>query len=118
MGKPVKIIDLAQDMINLSGLSGDSIKICFTGLRPGEKLHEELFYSYEKVGPTIFQKIGSVAPVDLDCERFWQELERFLKERSSMEEQALRQRLFSLASSFVTSEKAQSAKTTLRAIKN
>lgn len=118
MGKPVKIFNLAQDMINLSGLSDDSIEICFTGLRPGEKLHEELFYPYEKVSPTIFPKIVSLAPVDLDGERFWQELEGFLKEHTSMQEQALRQRLFSLASSFVNLEKAQSAKTELRAIKN
>ena len=48
MGKPVKIIDLAKKMISLSSLSQNEIKINITGLKEGEKLSEELFYSYEK----------------------------------------------------------------------
>ncbi len=50
MGTPVKIVDLAQQLIRLKGLEPDQdIKIKFTGLRPGEKLHEEIFYSAESV---------------------------------------------------------------------
>jgi FlaA1/EpsC-like NDP-sugar epimerase len=58
MGKPVKIIDLAKKMINLSGLEiGKDIEIVFTGLRPGEKLFEELLNDQENTMPTHHPQI-------------------------------------------------------------
>ncbi len=58
MGKPVKIIDLASNMIRLSGfIPNEDIKIEFTGLRPGEKLYEELLADKENTQPTHHQKI-------------------------------------------------------------
>jgi FlaA1/EpsC-like NDP-sugar epimerase len=58
MGKPVKILDLANNMIRLSGFRPDvDIKIEFTGLRPGEKLYEELLADKENTQPTHHQKI-------------------------------------------------------------
>jgi FlaA1/EpsC-like NDP-sugar epimerase len=58
MGEPVKIADLARDLIELSGLEvGRDIEIVFTGLRPGEKLFEELFISGEIYARTAHQKI-------------------------------------------------------------
>jgi FlaA1/EpsC-like NDP-sugar epimerase len=58
MGQPVKIVDLANNMIRLSGLEpGKDIKIEFTGLRPGEKLYEELLLDKEIIIPTHHQKI-------------------------------------------------------------
>lgn len=63
MGKPVRIADLAFSMIRLSGLEPDKdIKIVYTGLRPGEKLYEELLYDKEKGQPTHHPKI-SIAKV-------------------------------------------------------
>ena len=58
MGKPVKIVDLARDLIQLSGLRPDEdIEIEFTGLRPGEKLFEELSHQGENIAPTKHAKI-------------------------------------------------------------
>jgi FlaA1/EpsC-like NDP-sugar epimerase len=58
MGEPIKILFLAEQMIKLSGKALDrDVSIVYTGLRPGEKLHEELFYSSEKLLPTQHNKI-------------------------------------------------------------
>ena len=57
MGDPVKISDLARDMIRLSGLNDEDIRIEFTGLRPGEKLFEELLSDSERTLPTPHPKL-------------------------------------------------------------
>ena len=57
MGEPVKIVDLARDMIKLSGFQEDEIGIKFSGLRPGEKLYEELIADGEHLVPTKHQKV-------------------------------------------------------------
>ncbi|MDX2207534.1 MAG: nucleoside-diphosphate sugar epimerase/dehydratase [Gemmatimonadales bacterium] len=58
MGNPVKIVDLATDLIRLSGLEvGKDIEIRFSGMRPGEKLYEELFFNPESATPTAHPKI-------------------------------------------------------------
>jgi FlaA1/EpsC-like NDP-sugar epimerase len=67
MGEPVKIVDLAQQMIRLAGLRVDrDIEIEFTGLRPGEKLHEELFHPAEPLMPTANPAIRLAAPRTAD----------------------------------------------------
>ncbi len=57
MGEPVKIAELAKDMIRLSGFQQDEIKISYTGLRPGEKLYEELLADDELTQPTPHSKL-------------------------------------------------------------
>jgi FlaA1/EpsC-like NDP-sugar epimerase len=57
MGESVKIVDLARDLISLSGLGEDDIEIVFTGLRPGEKLYEELYFDDEQRLPTSHPKV-------------------------------------------------------------
>jgi FlaA1/EpsC-like NDP-sugar epimerase len=78
MGEPVRIIDLAETMIRLSGLEPErDIAIEIVGARPGEKLHEELFNPYERPQPTPVQKILRAArdPVDVGwVERTFDEL--------------------------------------------
>ena len=62
MGDPVKIVDLAREMIRLSGLADDEIRIEFTGLRPGEKLYEELLADSESTRPTPHVKLRVARP--------------------------------------------------------
>jgi len=65
MGQPVRIIDLANNMIELSGLKpGKDIKVVYTGLRPGEKLHEDLRNESEDALPTTNEKIMVLTGVE------------------------------------------------------
>ncbi|MEY2365309.1 nucleoside-diphosphate sugar epimerase/dehydratase [Lysinibacillus capsici] len=59
MGQPVKIVDLAKQLINLSGFSEDEIEITYTGIREGEKIHEELFYEFEERYSKVHPKINA-----------------------------------------------------------
>jgi FlaA1/EpsC-like NDP-sugar epimerase len=68
MGDPVSIVELAKNMIRLSGKEpGRDIAIEFTGVRPGEKLHEELWGDGETVGPTLHPKILAVTRPSVDA---------------------------------------------------
>ncbi|MFN0087466.1 MAG: polysaccharide biosynthesis protein [Blastocatellia bacterium] len=70
MGEPVKVVDLARDMIRLSGLTlGEDIDLEFTGLRPGEKLREELLIAEEGARTTRHEKIFVAPPLQYDFAR-------------------------------------------------
>lgn len=78
MGKPVKILDLAKNLIRLSGFEPDKdIKIKFTGLRPGEKLYEELLMDEEGLKSTAHSKIFIGKPGEYDFEKLKKELYAF-----------------------------------------
>jgi FlaA1/EpsC-like NDP-sugar epimerase len=57
MGDPVRVLDLARDLIRLSGLGEEEVEVRFTGMRPGEKLYEELFFNEENASPTEHGKV-------------------------------------------------------------
>jgi hypothetical protein len=76
MGEPVRIVDLAEELIRLSGFTPyEDIDIVFTGLRPGEKLFEELLIEGEGVLPTRHEKIRVQAPLQIDLNPVMEELE-------------------------------------------
>ena len=78
MGEPVKILDLARDMIRMSGFSEEDIRIEFTGMRPGEKLYEELLADGETTQPTPHPKLR-IARADGQPEAAWLDaLERWV----------------------------------------
>ena len=77
MGKPVKILDLARDLIRLSGFKLDEeIKIAFTGMRPGEKLYEEIMTNEEGTSATKHNRIFIGKPLDIA----WKKLQLIISE--------------------------------------
>ena len=75
MGEPVKIDDMARNLIRLSGYEPDvDIPIHYTGLRPGEKLYEELLMEEEGLKETANKLIHIGRPIEMDDEKFKQQL--------------------------------------------
>ena len=90
MGEPMKIDDLARNLIKLSGYRvDDEIKIEYTGLRPGEKMYEELLMNEEGLTETANKMIYIGKPIEIDDEKFEQQLEQ-LRAASKDEESDIR----------------------------
>ena len=93
MGKPIKILDLAKDMIKLSGLHKDEIKIKFTGLRPGEKLFEELLADHELTKPTKYKKIRIAVTSKLEKKFSSKAIIMWINQTPDMDEATIKQEL-------------------------
>jgi len=77
MGEPVRIVDLAEDLIRLAGLEvGRDIEIKFTGIRPGEKLYEELLTASEGITATRNSKIFIAKPEEVDEQALMAQVEK------------------------------------------
>ena len=93
MGDPVKIVDLAKNLIKLSGNSTDDIEIVFTGIRPGEKLFEELLQANEIEEKQVYPKIYIGKTADLYIE----EIRKIITNYSTLDGTMLREQLLDLA---------------------
>lgn len=90
MGEPVKILELAENLIRLSGYKPyDEIPIRFTGLRPGEKLYEEMLMDEEGLKETANSMIHIGRPLEIDEDLFFEQLKE-LKDSSEIEDQDIR----------------------------
>ena len=112
MGEPVKIVDLAHDLIRLSGLPEHAIEITFTGIRPGEKLYEELYFDDERMLATPHPKLRAAyhRPYALaEVRRAITQLERLLGEP----DEQLRRRLREIVPEFKPTNDAAEEKAPL-----
>lgn len=105
MGEPVRIVDLAKDLVELSGLKvGRDIEIVYTGLRPGEKLHEELFTREEQRTATMYEKIFIAQSTPVDGERLYKMIDLLAQHAAQMDEAAIRRTLQELVPDFQEAE--------------
>ena len=109
MGKPVKILDLALNLIRLSGLKPyEDIDIVFTGLRPGEKLYEELLMDEEGLQSTDNELIHIGKPIDFDEELFIHHLEE-LDELSRMDSPKIKEKVMEVVPTYHMKENGKEA---------
>jgi FlaA1/EpsC-like NDP-sugar epimerase len=105
MGEPVKIVDLARDLITLSGLrAGDDIEIEFTGIRPGEKLFEELSIEGEDVSRTEHPKIGIMKKRMEDRDTILSGIAKLLRLADTSNGDTIRRTLAELVPEYAVSE--------------
>jgi len=100
MGEPVKIVDLATDLIRLCGFEpGKDIDVQFTGIRPGEKLYEEMFFHEEHAVPTNHPKLLRAKKAGIP-EGLMRRIDRLVEATDTSEEDELREMLVALVPDF------------------
>jgi FlaA1/EpsC-like NDP-sugar epimerase len=101
MGEPVKIVDLARDLITLSGFRpGEDIEVTFVGVRPGEKLYEELAIEGEGVSRTAHPKIGIWQKRSEDWDWLLQAAANLLRDADKLDREDARRRLKEIVPEF------------------
>ncbi|MGT2718328.1 polysaccharide biosynthesis protein [Streptococcus oricebi] len=93
MGQPVKILDLAKKMITLSGYTEEDIEVVESGIRPGEKLHEDLLSATEKIDEQVYEKIFVGRVNQLSKAR----VDQFIASLSACDDEKLKQKLLQFA---------------------
>lgn len=97
MGEPVKIADLADQMIRLAGLKpGSDVTIEYTGLRPGEKLYEEVLHEQEGLVPTAHESVLTAAPRTAGLDQLTRRLSSLIKAAENGSEEKLRKTITTL----------------------
>ncbi len=91
MGRPIRIVDMARDLIRLSGFEPDKdIRIEYTGLRPGEKLYEELITEGEGILPTDHEKIMVIRGADCDLENLQEKIDALAEAAAAQDAEKIR----------------------------
>ena len=105
MGTPVKIVDMARDLISLSGFEPDEdIKIEFIGLRPGEKLYEELITADENAQPTQHPKILMLKGAACDMDRLNGKIQELASLAAAQDAALIRSKLQEIVPDYAPSE--------------
>ena len=107
MGEPVKIADLAHRMIQLSGAK--DVKIVYTGLRPGEKLYEEVLSNTENTLPSFHEKIRIAKVKEYDFEQVSQEIDSLVELAKSYDEMKIVSKMKEIVPEFVSKNSVYSA---------
>ena len=104
-GKPVKILDLATNLIKLSGYKpGEDIEIKFTGLRPGEKMYEELLMDEEGLKKTANKMIFIGKPIEFDEDIFEKQLDELITD-AKKEDKDIRKQIKEVVPTYQWEEK-------------